>query len=114
MDCVQPLYSLCNTTTGYRWAIEGDIKACFDRIPHDKLVAEVAQRIADPHVLKLISSFLKSGIMDHGKLAPSEEGTPQGGLCKALHKLPYAKQVIMQRDVRKPWISGHFQLNSFA
>jgi RNA-directed DNA polymerase len=38
MDCVQPLYSLCTTTTGYRWVIEGDIKACFDRIPHDKLV----------------------------------------------------------------------------
>jgi len=80
MDCVQPLYTLCNTTTGYRWVIEGDIKACFDRIPHDKLVASVARRIADPHILKLIRSFLKSGIMDHGKLAPSEEGTPQGGI----------------------------------
>jgi hypothetical protein len=27
---------------------------------------------------------------------------------------PYAKQVTMQRDVRKPFIFGHFQLNSFA
>jgi RNA-directed DNA polymerase len=56
----------------------------FDRIPHDKLVAEVARRIADPHILKLIRSFLKSGIMDHGKLAPSEEGTPQGGIASPL------------------------------
>jgi RNA-directed DNA polymerase len=84
MDCVQPLYALCNTTTGYRWVIEGDIKACFDKIPHDQLVAEVARRIADPHILKLIRSFLKSGIMDHGKLAPSEEGTPQGGIVSPL------------------------------
>jgi len=84
MDCVQPLYMLFNTTTGYRWVIEGDIKACFDRIPHDKLVAEVARRIADPHILKLIRSFLTSGIMDHGKLAPSEEGTPQGGIVSPL------------------------------
>src|SRR5437763_7489787 len=114
MDCVQPLYQLCNTTTGYRWVIEGDIKACFDRIPHDKLVAEVARRIADPHILKLIRSFLKSGIMDHGKLAPSEEGTPQGGLCKALHKDPYAKQVTMHRDTRKALIFVPIQLNSFA
>ena len=80
MDCVQPLYTLFNTTTRYRWVIEGDIRACFDRIPHNKLVAEVARRIADPHILKLIRSFLKSGIMEHGKLAPSEEGTPQGGM----------------------------------
>jgi RNA-directed DNA polymerase len=84
MDCIQPLYALGNTTTGYRWVIEGDIKACFDRIPHDKLVAEVARRIADPHILKLIRSFLKSGIMNHGKLAPSEEGTPQGGIVSPL------------------------------
>jgi len=84
MDCIQPLYKLCSTKTGYRWVIEGDIKACFDRIPHDKLVAEVARRIADPHILKLIRSFLKSGIMDQGKLAPSEEGTPQGGIVSPL------------------------------
>lgn len=84
MDCVQPLYTLCNTTTKYRWVIEGDMKACFDRIPHDKVVTEVARRIADPHILKLVRSFLKSGIMDHGKLAPSEEGTPQGGIVSPL------------------------------
>src|SRR5260370_39366000 len=84
MDCVQPLYTLCNTTTGYRWMIEEDMKACCDRIPHGQLVAEVARRIADPQILKLIRSFLKSGIMDQGKLAPSEEGTPQGGIVSPL------------------------------
>lgn len=25
-------------------------------------------------------------------------GIPQGGLCKALHKLPYAKKVVMQSN----------------
>ena len=84
MDCVQPLYTLFNTSTCYRWVIEGDIKACFDRIPHDQLVAEVARRIADAKILKLIRSFLKSGIMSQGKFAPSEEGTPQGGIASPL------------------------------
>jgi RNA-directed DNA polymerase len=84
MDCIQPLYTLFNTTTGYRWVIEGDIRACFDRIPHIKLLAAVARRIGDRKVLALIRRFLKSGIMDCGKLAPSDEGTPQGGICSPL------------------------------
>jgi RNA-directed DNA polymerase len=84
MDCIQPLYQLCNTSTKYRWVIEGDIRACFDRIPHDKLVAEVARRIADPKVLTLIWRFLKSGIMIERTLVPSEEGTPQGGIASPL------------------------------
>jgi len=101
MDCVQPLYTLFNTTTRYRWVIEGDIRACFDRIPHDKLVAEVARRIADPHILKLIRSLLKSGIMDHGKLAPSEEGTPQGGSVS-----PLLANIYLHRFDQ--WYSDHY------
>lgn len=84
MDGIQPLYTLFNTTTRYRWVIEGDRRACFDRIPHDKLWSAVARRIADEKVLTLIRRFLKSGIMDGGKLAPSDEGTPQGGICSPL------------------------------
>lgn len=61
--------------------IEGDVRACFDKIPHDRLVQEVARRIADTKVLTLIRRFLKSGIMIERTLVPSEEGTPQGGIC---------------------------------
>jgi retron-type reverse transcriptase len=68
----------------------------------------VARRIADPHILKLIRSFLKSGIMDQGKLAPSEEGTPQGSLCKALHNPPYAKWKTMQSKGKKSLKLLHF------
>jgi RNA-directed DNA polymerase len=31
MDCIQPLYKLFSTTTGYRWVIEGDIRGVFRR-----------------------------------------------------------------------------------
>jgi hypothetical protein len=69
---------------------------------------------AYPAMRRVIRGWLKAGIIDKGVFDETRRGTPQGGLCKALHKPPYAKQVTMQRDVRKPLISSHFQLNSFA
>src|SRR5713101_637678 len=84
MDCIAPLPALCNSHVKYRWVIEGDIRACFDRVPHEKLIAEVARRIADGKILALIRRFLKSGLMERGKFAPTEEGTPQGGIASPL------------------------------
>ena len=40
--------------------------------------------------------------MENGQLYPTKEGTPQGGLCKALHNPPYAKKVIMQSKELDP------------
>jgi hypothetical protein len=41
--------------------------------------------------LKLIHDILKAGIFVDGLVCQRTAGTPQGGLCKALHKPPYAK-----------------------
>jgi retron-type reverse transcriptase len=41
-------------------------------------------------LLRIIHRFLKAGVMEDGAVRASEEGTPQGGLCKALHNPPYA------------------------
>ncbi len=101
MDCIQPLYKLCGTKTGYRWVIEGDVRACFDKIPHDRLVEEVARRIADTKVLTLIRRFLKSGIMIERTLVPSEEGTPQGGICS-----PVLANIYLHRF--DEWYSQHY------
>jgi hypothetical protein len=37
------------------------------------------------------------------KVTRNKAGTPQGGLCKALHKPPYAKKVLMQSIILKRW-----------
>ena len=78
MDCIQPFYTLGNRWLNYRYIIEGDIRNCFGSIPHTKLLHEVKRRIADWRILRLLDHFLRSGIMQKGKFAPSLEGVSQG------------------------------------
>jgi RNA-directed DNA polymerase len=51
----------------------------FDRVNYDELLGQVAKRISDKRVLKLIRAFLNAGVMEGGLVSPSVEGTPQGG-----------------------------------
>ena len=51
----------------------------FDRVNHDKLMGQVANRVGDKRLLKLIRAFLNAGVMENGLVSPSVEGTPQGG-----------------------------------
>jgi len=64
---------------GLRYVIDIDISKFFDRVNHDRLMARLATRIEDKRVLKLIRSFLTSGVMIGGLEKPTKEGTPQGG-----------------------------------
>jgi len=49
------------------------------RVNHDRLLAAVAERVADKRMRKLIRAFLKAGVMEDGLVSPVDEGTPQGG-----------------------------------
>jgi RNA-directed DNA polymerase len=51
----------------------------FDRVNHDKLMGQIAKRVEDKRLLKLIRAFLNVGVMENGLVNPSVEGTPQGG-----------------------------------
>lgn len=63
---------------GKEWVIELDLEKFFDRVNHDKLMGLLAKRIADKRTLKLIRSYLNSGIMEGGMVSQRTEGTPQG------------------------------------
>ena len=75
---------------GKRAIYDADLKAYFDTIPHDKLMACVEMRVADRSVLKLIRQWLKAPIEESGgqgkplKRQRSGEGTPQGGVISPL------------------------------
>ena len=67
------------------WAIEGDIKGCFDNINHRLLLQKLWRiGIHDKRVLKLISQMLKAGYMENDLFHVTELGTPQGGILSPL------------------------------
>jgi RNA-directed DNA polymerase len=64
---------------GYGWCVDFDLEKFFDRVNHDKLMGQIAKRVEDKRLLKLIRTFLNAGVMENGLVSPSVEGTPQGG-----------------------------------
>ena len=64
---------------GYRCVVDLDLEKFFDRVNHDKLMGQVAKRVTDKRVLKLLRAFLTAGVMENGLVSPVDEGTPQGG-----------------------------------
>jgi group II intron reverse transcriptase/maturase len=70
--------------SGREWIVDADLKDFFGSVEHEKLLALVAQRIADSRVLRLIEAMLKAGSYGKGRLFPTERGTPQGGVVSPL------------------------------
>ncbi len=64
---------------GYRWVVDLDLEKFFDRVNHDRLMGQIAKRVHDKRLLRLIRSWLKAGVMENGLVGPTDEGTPQGG-----------------------------------
>ena len=64
---------------GYEYVVDIDLEKYFDRVNHDMLMARVARVVKDKRVLKLIRTYLESGVMVNGVVRETEEGTPQGG-----------------------------------
>src|SRR3954447_3971616 len=64
---------------GHGWCVDFDLEKFFDRVNHDKLMGQIAERVEDKRLLKLIRAFLNAGVMENGLVSPSMEGTPQGG-----------------------------------
>src|ERR1700726_1371566 len=56
---------------GHGWCVDLDLEKFFDRVNHDKLMGQIAKRIEDKRLLKVIRVFLNNGLV-----SPSVEGTP--------------------------------------
>ena len=69
---------------GYTHIVDADLKSYFDTIPHDRLMALVAQKVSDGRGLALIEAFLKQGVMDGLREWTPETGSPQGAVISPL------------------------------
>src|SRR5262245_57686762 len=69
---------------GKTWIVDADLKSYFDTISHPLLIARVEGKIADGRVLRLISQFLKQGVLSEGEELEPKAGTPQGGVASPL------------------------------
>src|SRR5205809_3823059 len=69
---------------GHGWCVDLDLEKFFYRFNHDKLMGQIAKRVEDKRLLKLIRAFLNAGVMENGLVSPSVEGAPQGGPLSSL------------------------------
>ena len=60
------------------WGLDADIRSFFDTVDHEWLLRMLAQRIADPQVLRLVRMWLEAGILESDEWHETENGTPQG------------------------------------
>jgi len=87
---------------GYCWCVDFDLEKFFDRVNHDKLMGQIAKRVEDKRLLKLIRAFLNAGVMENGLVGPSVEGTPQGGPLS-----PLLSNVVLDELDRELERRGH-------
>ncbi|MGH8570904.1 MAG: group II intron reverse transcriptase/maturase, partial [Gammaproteobacteria bacterium] len=61
---------------GYRWVVDLDLEAFFDRVNHDRLVARLKRHVP---LLRLVNRYLKAGVRVGNRTEATTRGVPQGG-----------------------------------
>jgi len=81
-DAIEAIYNVCAGPRARRtWALDADLAAAFDRIDHAFLLGQLGSFPARD----MIAGWLKAGVFEAGRgFAPTEEGTPQGGVISPL------------------------------
>jgi len=69
---------------GHSWVVDADIRSYFDSIPRERLLARVAEKIADGRVLALLGAYLEQEVMEGLERWTPEAGTPQGAVISPL------------------------------
>jgi group II intron reverse transcriptase/maturase len=65
---------------GRMWVVAIDLSKFFDRVNHQRLLSQMAKKVDDPRILKLVHRMLGAKVvLPDGTRVATDEGTPQGG-----------------------------------
>ena len=76
------------------WVLDADIRGFFDNIDQEWMIQFVEHRIGDRRVVRLIQRWLKAGVLEEGKWAEVEAGTPQGAVISPILANLYLHYVL--------------------
>ena len=76
------------------WVVDCDIRAFFDSVSRSWLVRFLEHRIGDKRVIRLITKWLKAGVMEDGEWRDDLRGTPQGSVASPILANVYLHYVL--------------------
>ena len=80
-DAIVAIHTTASRTDAKRlWVLDADLEAAFDRLNHD----HIAESLGTFPARELVRQWLKAGVIEDGRFAPTGEGAPQGGVISPL------------------------------
>lgn len=64
---------------GKNWVVDLDLDAFFDRVNHSRLTWRLYRHLPERGLMRLITCYLKAGVIEDGQRQATIEGVPQGG-----------------------------------
>ncbi len=82
--CHTALLRVSQKARGTKWFIEGDVRACFDKIDHSILLDILREQFHDNRFIRLIERLLKAGYLEDWKYNQTYSGVPQGSIVSPI------------------------------
>src|SRR6516225_3392270 len=102
-DALAQTHGLVSHRHGPQWILEGDIKACFDKISHEWLLMHI------PMDRQVLGRWLEAGFLEEHAWFATTEGTPQGGIISpalANWTLDGLQRLLAERFAKTPSQQG--------
>ncbi len=103
-------------TCPVNYVVDVDVENFFDSISHKWMIEALKQKISDRNFLRLISRFLKSGVMESGKYISQDKGSPQGMILSPILANIYLHYILDQWFEKKvkPCFKGYSAMFRYA